>query len=90
MLHTNVTSMCGEHSQCSSHTEFAPTHGLRAFPSTLLRLQVALQLVGPELRARPRPKPLRFRLSRTPRRCRLGWACVLCLPCSEQLRKSGA
>ena len=49
-------------------------------PSTLLRLQAALQGAGPELRAYPRPKPLRFRFSCTPQRCRLGWACVLCLP----------
>ena len=31
--------------------------------STLLRLQVALQGAGPELRALPRPMPLRFRYS---------------------------
>ena len=48
---------------------------------TLLRLQVVLQGVGPELRAVPRPKPLWFRFSGTPQRPRLGWACVLCLPC---------
>ena len=50
-------------------------------PSTLLRLQVALQgVAGPDLCALPRPKPLRFQFSGTPQRCRLGWACVLCLP----------
>ena len=27
----------------------------------------------------PRSKPLSFRFSGTPQRCRLGWACVLCL-----------
>ena len=48
--------------------------------STLLRLQAALQGVGPELCAFPRPKLLRFRFSGTPQRCRLDWACVLCLP----------
>ena len=26
-LQTNVTGMCGEHSQCSGHTGFAPAHG---------------------------------------------------------------
>ena len=57
-------------------------------PSTLLRLQVALQGTGPELHALLRPKPLMF--SGTPQRSRLCWACVLCLPCSEQLRKLGA
>ena len=49
--------------------------------STLLRLQVALQGAGPELCALPRPKLLRFQFSGTPQKCRLGWACVLCLPC---------
>ena len=48
--------------------------------STLLRLQAARQGAGPELCALPRPKPLQFRFSGTPQRCRLGWACVLCLP----------
>ena len=48
--------------------------------STLLRLQAALQGAGPELRALPRPKTLRFRFSGTPQRFRLSWACVLCLP----------
>ena len=80
MLHTNVTSMCGEHSQCPSHTGFAPLMACVLSPSTLLRLQVALQRVGPELRALPRPKLVRFRLLGTPQRRRLGWACVLCLP----------
>ena len=46
--------------------------------STLLRLQVALQGVGPGLRALPRSKPLRFRFLGSPRRHRLSWACVLC------------
>ena len=32
-LQTNVAGMCGEHSQCSGHTRFAPTHGWRVcFP----------------------------------------------------------
>ena len=38
-----------------------------------------LSEVGPGLRALPRSKPLRFRISGTWQRCRLGWACVLCL-----------
>ena len=59
-------------------------------PSTLLRLQAALQGAGPELCAFPRPKLLRFRFLGTPQRHRLGWACVLCLPRSEQLREPGA
>ena len=30
-LQTNVTGRCGEHSQCSRHTRFAPAHGV-CFP----------------------------------------------------------
>ena len=37
-----------------------------------------LYKVGPELRARPRSKLLRFRFLDTPQRHRLSWACVLC------------
>ena len=80
MLQRNVTGLSGEHSQCSSRTGFAPAHGCELSPSTLLRVQAALQGVGPELHALPRPEPLRFRFSGIPRRCRLDWACVLCLP----------
>ena len=36
-----------------------------------------LSEVGPGLHALPRSKPLRFRFSGTPQRCRLSWACVL-------------
>ena len=42
-------------------------------PSTLLRLQAALQGAGPEFVHFPG-------LTGTPQRRRLGWACVLCLP----------
>ena len=59
-------------------------------PSTLLRLQAALQGAGPALRGLPRRKPLRFRFSGTPQKHRLGWACVLCLPRPEQLKQPGA
>ena len=31
-LQTNVTGVCGEHSQCSSHTGFAPARGPCGFP----------------------------------------------------------
>ena len=34
---------------------------------------------GSGLYALPRSKPLRFRFSGTPQKCRLCWACVLCL-----------
>ena len=46
--------------------------------STLFRLQVALQGVGPGLRALPRSKLFRFRFLGSPERRTLGWACVLC------------
>ena len=72
-LQTNVTGVCGEHSQCSGHTGFAPAHGCVLSPSTPFRLLAALQGVGPELLALPRPKPLRFRFSGPPQRRRLGW-----------------
>ena len=42
-LQTNITGMCGECSQCLGHTAFATTHGVCAFWSTLLKLQIALQ-----------------------------------------------
>ena len=48
------------------------------FQSTLLRLQIALQGVGPELHALPRSKPFRFRFLGTPQSRRLSWACILC------------
>ena len=80
-LETNITGVCGEHSQCSGHTRFAPLGRVCVLsPSTLFRLQVALQGAGPALPALFRPKPLRFRFSGTPQRPRRGWVCVLCLP----------
>ena len=42
--------------------------------------------MGSGLHAFPRSKPLRFRFLGTPQRCRLGWACILRCPRSEQLR----
>ena len=41
-------------------------------PTTLLRLQAALQGAGPEVHALPRPKPLRFHFLRPPQRGSLG------------------
>ena len=41
-LQTNVTGLCGEHSQCSGHTGFDPAHECVLSLSTLLRLQAAL------------------------------------------------
>ena len=37
-----------------------------------------LSKANPGLHAPPSSKPLRFRHSGSPQRCRLGWACVLC------------
>ena len=50
-LQTRVTGLCGEHLQCSGYNGFAPAHGCVLSPSTLLRLQAALQGAGPELHA---------------------------------------
>ena len=73
------TGMC---SQCLGHTGFAPTRGVCAFPvHTAQALGLLCQepsKAGPGLHAPPRSKPLRFRHSGSPQRCRLSWACVLC------------
>ena len=79
---TDITGICGERSQCLGHPGLPPLMACVLSPSTLLRLQVALQ--GNCLKwalgchALPRSKPLRFRFSGTPQRRRLGGACVLC------------
>ena len=52
-LQTDVTGLCGEHSQCSGHTGFAPAHGCVFSLSTLLRLPAALYGASPVLRAVP-------------------------------------
>ena len=74
-LQRNVTGTCGERWQCSSHTGFAPAWGghvcfphLHCSVSRLVYREWALSCV-------------RFQFSSIPRRRRLGWACVLCLPC---------
>ena len=48
-----IITVCGEHSPCSGHTGFAPTHGCMLYPSTLLSLPAALYGAGPALRAVP-------------------------------------
>ena len=50
--------------------------GLHCSVSRLLCQE--LSEAGPGLSARPRSKPLRFRFSGSPQRCRLEWACILC------------
>ena len=73
MLQTNDT---GVRSQCLSHTGSAPAHGPHCLGSRLFRR--GQSEAGPGLHAPPRSKPLRFRHSGSPQRCRLSWACVLC------------
>ena len=89
-LQTNITGVCGRTHSVLDTLGLPPLMACVLYPSTLLRLQVALQLVCTELHALPRPKPLRFQFSGTPQKPRLSWACVLCLPWPEQLRHPGA
>ena len=64
-LQTNITGVCGECSQCFVHTEFAPTHGVCAFPvytaQALGSSSGELSEAGPGLHTLPKSKPLRFR-----------------------------
>ena len=84
-LQTNVTGCVGSTHSVPATLGLPPLMACVLSPSTLLRLQAALQGAGPELRALPGPKPFRFRFLGTPQRRRLAWACVLCLPRPEQL-----
>ena len=81
-LHTNITGVCGECSQCLGHTGFAPAHGMCALPVYTAQAPGCsageLSKASPGLCALPRPKPLRFRFLGTIQRHRLGWVCVLC------------
>ena len=80
-LQADIT-VCGEHSQCSGHTGFAPAHGCVFSPSTLLRLPAALYGVGSALRAVP---VFRFSMkAQTRLRLRFGYSPP------EQLRQPGA
>ena len=76
---TNNTGVCSHFLGC---TGFAPAHGMCAFPvytAEALGCSAGNCLrLGPGLYALPRSKPLRFRYSGSPQRCRLGWACILC------------
>ena len=73
-LQATIPGVCGECSQCLGHTGFAPTHGVCAFPIYTAQAPGCsageLSKAGPELRALPRPKPLRFKFSGTPQRHR--------------------
>ena len=81
-LQTHIAGMCGECSQCLSHTGFAPAHGMCAF--SVYTAQAPgysvgeLSKAGPGLCALERSKPLRLRFLGTPQRHRLSWTCVLC------------
>ena len=81
-LQTDISGLCGEHSQCSSHTGFAPTHRrvlprLHCSGSRLLYMERALRC-------------MRFQFSGIPQKRGLSRPCVLCLPRPEQLRQPGA
>ena len=90
-LQTSITGMCGECSECLGHTGFAPTHGVCAFPVYTAQApgcsRGKLSKAGHGCMHFPGLS--RFRFSVTPQRHRLGWACVLCLPRSEELRQPG-
>ena len=81
-LQTNITGVCGECWQCLSHTGFAPTHSVCAFPVYTAQVPGCsageLSKVGPGLCALPRSKPLRFRFLGIPQWHRLGWTSIVC------------
>ena len=71
-LQTNVTGVCGEHSQCSGHTGFAPGCSV-CFPRP--------HCSGYMLLYRERALSCRqLQFSGTPQKHRLGWACVCAFP----------
>ena len=76
-LQRNITGVWGECSQCLGHIGFATTLGMCALPVYTAQAPGCsageLSKVGPGLRALPRSKLLRFRVSDTPQRHRLGW-----------------
>ena len=80
-LQTNITGCVGSTRSVPATLGLPRLTACLLSPSTLLRLQAALQGAGPGLHALPRPKPLRFTFLGPPQRRRLGWACFLCLPC---------
>ena len=81
LLQTNIAGVCGELTVSGPHW-VCPTHGVCAVPVYTAQAPGCsageLSKAGPELHALPRSKPLRFRFSGTPRRHKLGWACILC------------
>ena len=77
MLSTDNTGMCGECSQCLGHTEFAPAHGVCAFPVHTAQALGCSARNGLKRALGCMHFPGLSR-SGTPQRFRLGWACVLC------------
>ena len=82
MLQTNIAGLCGEHSQYSDHTGFAPAHDVCAFLVYTAQAPdcsaEVLSKAGRGLCVPPTSMLLRFRFLGTPQRHRLGWAGVLC------------
>ena len=76
------------------HTGFASAHGVCSFQVCTAQAPGCpagvLSKVDPAFHALPRSKLLMFKFLGTPHGHRLGWACVLCLPRSQQLRGPGA
>ena len=81
--HWHVLTMIQPHWVCP-HSQCVCLPSLHCSDSRLLCWE--LSDMGSGLHAFPRSKPLRFRFLGTPQRCRLGWACILRCPRSEQLR----
>ena len=73
--HWRVLTMSQPHWACSCSQSVHPACP-HSSGSRLLCLEPSE--AGPGLHAPPRAKPLRFRHSGSPQRCRLHWACVLC------------
>ena len=84
-LQTNMSGVCGEWLQCMDLTGFAPAHSSVSF--------LDLHCSGSRLLC---PKRALYFVhfpgsgSQVLHKGRLGWACILCLPRSEQLRRPGA
>ena len=73
--HWRVCTVIQPHWVCP-HPRRVCFPSLHCSGSRLLRRE--LSEAGPGLQALSRSKPLRFRVSGPPQRCRPGWACVLC------------
>ena len=69
-LQANITGLCGEHCSVPATLGLPLLVACVLSLSTMLKLQSALQVAGPEFCARSRPKPLRFQFSGTPQKHR--------------------